>query len=148
MKNIKIDFATNTITVTKSFLEAAQTPYSEECITLHNLQTDFPNMRIVTRTTKCSHTDNPNKGLTYKYMRKFVSTMDKENISVFNDTIIYFEDKYESKSTVYKCVRNWFLENYPYHNELIVDNAPKRKPTVKSISGVEGVANGSSSDAA
>ena len=32
MKNIKIDFATNTITVTKGFLEAAQTPYSEECM--------------------------------------------------------------------------------------------------------------------
>lgn len=147
MKNIKIDFATNTITVTKGFLEAAQTPYSEECITLHNLQTDFPNMRIVTRTIHSRHTANQNKGLTYKYMRKFVYTMDKENMSVFNDTIIYFEDKYENKSTVYNCVRNWFLENYPYHNEMIVDNAPKRKSTLLSIDHIENAC-GSSPQAA
>lgn len=133
MKDIRIEFATNTIIVTKSYLEAAQIPYSEECNTLCSLQNDFPNMRIVTKKTKCKNTCNANKGLTYSYMRKFIKTMDEANLSVFNDTLMYFEDKYESNSKVYNCVRNWFLENYPYHEDIIVENAPKRKATIKAI---------------
>ena len=124
MRDIKIDYVANTITVTKVFLEAAATPYSEESITLYNLQHDFPNMRIVTRNLPRRKIENQYKGLTYKYMRRFISIMDENNLSTFNKIQLYYEGLCEDSTTVYCNVRDWFLKNYPLHKEMIVSKEP------------------------
>ncbi len=135
MRDIRYDFTTNTIIVAKAFLEAASIPDSEEYKQLQRIISQNPTACVVPRTIKHRKAENPTKGLTYKYMRKFIKTLDEANLSVFNETIMYYEDKYEDSATVYKHVRNWFLDNYPYHNEMIVDNAPQRKVNIKPITG-------------
>ena len=132
MRDIKIDYVTNTITVTKVFLEAASTPYSEESITLHSLQQDFPNMRIVTRNLPRRNISNQYKGLTYKYMRKFISIMDEKNLPVFNRIQLYYEGLYEDSATIYSNVRDWFLKNYPLHKEMIESKEPTRVSSTNS----------------
>ena len=137
MKNIKIDYIANTITVTKVFLDAAAIPYSEECIMLHSLKNDFPNMRIVTRNITHRKIENQYKGLTYKYMRKFISIMDEENLSTFNKVQLYYEGLYEDSATVYCNVREWFIKNYPYHREMIVTKEPEMITSAKDSSSLQ-----------
>ena len=132
MKNIAIDHVTRTITVTKRFLEAAAIPFSEECNMLNNLQKEFPQMRIVTRNLKPRKVSNKNKGLTYKYMRNFIDIMDKENLPEFVRVQVELEALYENAALVYKNMRDWFLEQYPYHEEMIVNHISS-KPVKNNI---------------
>ena len=124
--NYRIDYSANAIVVTKSFLEQAGIYGTEEYITLQCIREDFPKMKIVTRSVRTGSRKSETKGLTYKYMRKFISTMDSENLLTFEKVILYYENYEDDNAAVYHRVKEWFLENYPYHRDMIVDTAPKR----------------------
>lgn len=123
-KGIKIDHVNNTITLPKSFYEASLIYGSPEQSELAALKKEFPNMRIIVRTHRSSSYTSSNKGLTYEYMRKFIRHMDKKNIATFEETIAHFEDFGYPSGQVYQCVKDWFLEQYPRHNEMVVESAP------------------------
>lgn len=129
--NYKIDYTANAIVVTKAFLEEAECYGTEEYKILQSIRNDYPNMRVVTRSVRTGSRKSEIKGITYKYMRMFIATMDEENLVTFEKTILHFEKHIESKTKVFYAVREWFLENYPYHAEMIVDTAPKR--VLKSV---------------
>ena len=133
MRDIKIDYVSNTIIVTKVFLEAASTPYSEESITLQNLQREFPNMRIATRNLQRRNIENPYKGLTYKFMRNYIKAMDEPNLCKFQEAVMHFETFTDNKTLVYTQVRDWFLANYPDYKELVVSPAPKLNDNITSV---------------
>lgn len=126
MQNIKIDFLTNTIIVTKAFLEAASEVGSEEYTTLRLARIDNPNMRVATRSNGNVGRKSDSKGLTYTYMRKFIRTMDRSNIIVFEDLIAHYEEFGYSGGKLFQCVKVWFLKNYPHHRDMIADTAPKK----------------------
>ena len=66
MKNTyKIDFANNTLTMTKAFEAAANEYGSEEYKLLQQLRADFPGIQIIRKTRRPSKTARPNKNLTY-----------------------------------------------------------------------------------
>lgn len=125
MNGMKIDFVTNTVIITKAFREAANEYGSEEYIALTKLLQEHPSMKVVLRQSRTCHRANENKGLTYKYMRKFIAAMDEENLGNFEKTILHYEQYYEESATVYVMVKNWFLENYPNHRELIFAARPQ-----------------------
>lgn len=52
--------------------------------------------------------------------------MDSENLLTFEKVILYYENYEDDNAAVYHRVKEWFLENYPYHRDMIVDTAPKR----------------------
>ena len=124
--NYKIDYSANAIVATKTFLEEAEIFGTEEYKILQSIRNDYPNMRVVTRSVRTGSRKSTTKGLTYKYMRKFVSVMDSENLLTFEKVILHYEEHEEDNAAVYHRVKEWFLENYPYHKEMIVDTAPKR----------------------
>lgn len=127
MQGMKIDFITNTITITKAFREAANEYGTEEYIALHSVMSENPNMKVVAKSVRSSQKRrNENKGLTYKYMRKFISIMDSDNLLTFEKTIEHYEDFCSESAEVYQNVKDWFLENYPYHKDMVVDAAPQR----------------------
>ena len=126
MQGMKIDFITNSIIVTRSFIEAAADINSEEYTSLQLAKTDNPSMRVVLRSTRAGGHGSDYKGLTYKYMRKFISVMDSENLINFEKTILHYESYGYENATVYKYVRDWFLAYYPSHREMIAEAAPKR----------------------
>lgn len=131
MNGMKIDFVTKTITITKAFRDAANEYGSEEYIALSLVQQEHPNMQIVLRSVRKGNRANKNKGLTYRYMRKFIALMDSENIATFEKTILYYENLYVENSTVYQFVKEWFLDNYPDHDELVIKAAPKAVSNLK-----------------
>ena len=124
MNNIRVDFITNTIIVTRRFYEAATVYGTEEYVKLQNVKAANPDMTISIRTVNRSHKPNEGKGLTYRYMRQFISIMDEENLHTFEMVILHYERYYTNKSTVYQEVKKWFLQTYPYHREMIVSHAP------------------------
>ena len=137
MRAITIDFIANKIVVTKGFYENAKVPAIEENERLRVVLSDYPNMKISVRESSRKNTPNKFKGLTYRYMRKFISVMDNENLDVFERVILHFEGLYTENGEVYAAVRDWFLANYPDHKELIVAAVPTRKATLTSVPTVE-----------
>ena len=125
MNGMKVDFITKTITITKAFRDAAYEVDSEEYAALSSVQQAHPEMKIVLRSVRTGQRINENKGLTYRYMRKFISLMDPENLATFEQTILYYEGMYMENATVYLYVKDWFLETYPDHKQLIIKAAPK-----------------------
>ena len=127
MQGIKVDFITNTIIITKEFAALASDPTSEEYVTLNLLREENPKMKIATRSRKKSSKErNPNKGLTYKFMRRFISVMDEKNLSEFSRKQAYFESFDMEGAEVYQNVKGWFIKQYPNYKDMIVDNELKR----------------------
>ena len=71
-QNYKMDFTTNTLTITKDFEQKALNPNSDEYGILLRLKADFKNLRIVKKTAP-KRKKNHKAGLTYDKMVKFLS---------------------------------------------------------------------------
>ena len=129
--NIKFDFITNTIIVNKGFyLEACKLGTNE-----HNefvqLQKDYPNMRITVRSVRTGNRKSETKGLTYKYMRRFIAIMDSKNLPTFDKVQLHYEMYEEDSATVYYHVKEWFLRTYPHHKDMIVEAEPQAVVSTK-----------------
>lgn len=126
MANIKVDFVTNTIIITKGFYEESCNIASEEYTTLQLVKMDNPNMKVVVKSSRSGSRKCDYKGLTYEYMRKFIRTMDRDNMIVFEEVIDHYKEFGQTGGELYQNVKDWFLENYPRHKEMVVDTTPKK----------------------
>lgn len=122
MKDYKINFTANTITISKSFALAASDPTKPECETLSKLQAAYPSMRIVQRTHRSPSKANVNKGLTYDRMEGYI------NLHENADKLL---DKFEAVKAIaaeqrnpYKFIKDWFIKQFPDYGKLpkISDN--------------------------
>lgn len=129
--NVKFDFITNTITVNKGYYKEACKPGTEENIEFLQLQKDFPNMRIALRSVRTGSRKSDTKGLTYKYMRRFIAVMDSKNLSTFDKVLLHYEMYEEDNAAVYHHVKDWFLKTYPHHKDMIVEAEPQAVVTPK-----------------
>lgn len=123
---MKIDFVTNTIIITKAFSEAASILGTSEYSDLNKAKAENPQMKVVFRTAHTEGRKNESKGLTYKYMRKFITVMDSDNLINFENTIQHYESYGYESGAVYQHAKEWFLDNYPNHKEMVSDAAPNR----------------------
>ena len=114
--NYKIDFTTMTLTMSKAFAEAAYNPTSAEYKTLKRLQKDFPNLTIAQRTHRSPKTANPNKGLTYEKMERYIKVYDNaaELLSVFEKVKAIAA----TQKNGYAIVKNWFFEQFPAYDKM------------------------------
>lgn len=124
--NIKVDFISNTILVTKAFYELACNIGTPENAQLSEVAATYPKMKIVTRTTSQKRRKpSETKGLTYKYMRAFIMALDKDNLIAFEEVKEYYENLEKSSTVVYRKVAEWFLSTYPDHKDMVVEAEPK-----------------------
>lgn len=131
MQGIKVDFITNRIIITKEFAELASDPMTEEYVTLNLVRAENPTMKIATRTRKkASRERNENKGLTYKFMRRYISVMDKDNLEEFSNQQSYYESFYLDNATVYIKVKEWFVEKYPDYQRILTASSKEKKIAV------------------
>ena len=126
MRNIKVDFVTNTIVITKGFYEESLDITSEEYTTLQLVKMENPNMKVVVKSARSGNRKCDYKGLTYEYMRKFIRIMDRENMIVFEEVIDHYKKFGHTSGEAYQSVKDWFLENYPKHREMVVNATPKK----------------------
>lgn len=122
MKEYKINFTANTITISKSFAEAASDPSKPEFETLSKLQAAYPGMRIVHKTHRSPSKANANKGLTYERMEGYINL--HENAA---ELIVKFEAVKEiaaKQKNPYLFTKGWFMQQFPDYGKLpnISDN--------------------------
>jgi len=119
-KSYKFDPISNTLTLTKAFVEKTSDTSSSEYKLLKKLQRDFPNLTVNHRTHRTptkyrsSNTGkitkrNKNKGITYERMEKFISTLiNKDELMKQYEFI-----KVVAKNP-YSAAAAWFEEQFPY----------------------------------
>lgn len=133
MRDYTVDFATKRIICTKGFYEAACNPETEEHEEMLRIMERYPAMQIIPRATMRKSKPNAYKGLTYRYMRKFISVMDKENLTTFEEVVLIYEGLFADNAAVFAAVRKWFLEAYPDHEEMIVAAVSMPKTAFSSV---------------
>jgi hypothetical protein len=60
-------------------------------------------------------------------MRAFIRNLDPENLLTFEDTIKYYKDITGNDNSAYAKVADWFVANYPEHEDMVVGGAPQMK---------------------
>ena len=114
MKNLqyKIDFLTNTITITKKFAEAASQMGNDEFTIMLELRK--MGMRIQTKTVErskgqCSH-------LTYIKMQNYIACVANSDCYLADFETIRKASM--GQSNPYQYVRSWFEQTFPNHAAL------------------------------
>lgn len=113
---INVDFLNNRIVMTRTFAKLASDVRSAEYEMLQKARHDYPTFSVEVRTIK----RNPNKetyaGLTYKYMRDYISTHEtgetrKLVLAEFDE--MHLISQCHSKPFRYPVIKKWFLKKYP-----------------------------------
>ena len=114
MKNYKMDFTTNTLTITKDFEKKAMNVNSVEYQTLKQLKADFPSLRIVRKASpkRKSSLVRP----TYDKMVKFLSC--QANSAILLKEFAEVREYSKAQENPYQFVREWFFANFPNYQSL------------------------------
>ena len=116
---------TRTIVITKAFEKAASVFGSDEYKVLQAAKNDNPGYRVITKCKKASDKKSDhNKGLSYKYMEKYILTHDDESKSVMKEYMSLRSLTPEAQergldSADYSDIKNWFLDKFPEISEFI-----------------------------
>ena len=136
-KELTINFSAKSIELAESFEKKASIYGSTEYIMLQNARKDFPTYRIeVIKKTKKAK--DCHKGLTAKFMYKYIEKHDNENHDVMNLFKKYFEtfDEEKEKFVFYHDVdffkvQKWFLSQYTEIDEAIKTRKNNLNKTIK-----------------
>lgn len=114
MKNYKMDFTTNTLTITKDFERKAMNVNSVEYQTLKQLKADFPSLRIVRKASpkRKSSLARP----TYDKMVKFLSC--QANSAILLKEFAEVREYSKAQENPYQFVREWFFANFPNYQSI------------------------------
>ncbi|MBQ3372375.1 MAG: hypothetical protein IJG40_04475 [Oscillospiraceae bacterium] len=137
-KDYKLDFATQTLTITAAFAEAADEIGSEEYNLVMKIKADFPNISVVHRThaTPKKYRNkfgvitehNQYKNLTYDRMERFMCAL--PNSTEYLEMYYTLREKADEMclAAPYAAVRAWFEKQFPKYREnplFYVDNEPE-----------------------
>ncbi len=104
MSNITINYKKNTIEITKSFEKKASVYGSEAYRELKEARNEFPNYRLVVKTTK---SNNSFKGMDYDFMLDYIAK--HENAEQRKAEF----EKLRACDLSYGEIKQWFTETYP-----------------------------------
>ena len=119
MKPIVVDYRNRTISLSSAFEKKAFTPGTAEYAQLQSVRVDFPDFRLSTREFKTNTKQDRHKGLTYKFMREYITAHENAPspvLEVLEDMIGTF--KGHSLCKRYPTIKAWFLNRYPAYAEF------------------------------
>lgn len=113
---LKVDHENGRIVMNRTFANLAANVFSEEYKILQGARQDYPTYVVVRRTIK----KNPNRecyrGLTYDYMRDYISRYEpeesRESVRAELEDMIQIS-RCHSRCKRYPVIKQWFLEKYP-----------------------------------
>lgn len=102
---MKINFAAETIEVTKTFARKASNYGTQEYKQLSNVMTELYNFQIVVKAASITRRTYT-KGLTYEYMAHCISECDEDGSLM---------EKFQELRMVcgYSVVKKWFMNTFP-----------------------------------
>ncbi len=126
-----INFAENTITLTKAFAQRAKNPSTNEFRELAKLHKNFPELTITMRTAVITADKDTHGGLTITRMEFLIKNYLGDEIALAE-----FEEAqkfYKGTSGYYGKVKAWFLNKYPNYQDVdFADIATSQKPEEKA----------------
>ena len=119
MKNTReyaINFATETITITKRFGKAASDFNTTEHRTMMLLRKEYPTFKFDYKAIKKKETKHSYKGLNVEEMRRFMKTRTEKEQDTFEKVVILAD----TKQSKYAVIKKWFLNHYKdaYNEEM------------------------------
>ena len=115
-RNYRVDFSTMTLTMTAEFAERAYNPDTDEYKILSRLQQDFPKLRVRRKTHRSPRTSNPNKGLTYERMERYIRL--HENGDELMEQFEKAKAIAATQKNAYLYTHKWFQRQFPNFAEL------------------------------
>ena len=109
-RNCKVDFATNTIMISKRFRELASQKDTHEYKLMKELKVDFPSMSVQTRPSK--RKGNATAKITYRKMMSYFECLPE------SESIIKQFEIVRKASPNYQKVLNWFNESFPEYGQI------------------------------
>jgi len=115
MTNITINTKNATIELTKVFAKNASRFGSEEYKQLQMARADYPNYRVITKST--SKGSDHFKGLTYAYMEKYMNENKEDALLKEYYTLCGKDENGKdvefAATATYGQVKEWFIVNHP-----------------------------------
>ena len=114
MTAIKVNYAERKIVLSSAFAKKCFIPGSVEYAQLQAVRADYPDFALVTRKFKTNTAQEHYRGLTYDFMRDYISTHEadaKVVLAELNEMIGI--SKAHSLHKRYPTIKAWFLERYP-----------------------------------
>lgn len=129
MTTITINTQKRTIEMNKTFATAASKFGTDEYAQLQEARRDYPTFKVVTVTRKAAK--SAFKGLTFKYMEKYIAAHDNEDKSIMAEYKMLraeFDEEDENvkmlaDSASYKEIKDWFLKKFPEIKKFHEDRA-------------------------
>ncbi len=125
----KLDFASNTLTLTFKFHHALSDYGSPEYNRYQAIMADFPNLKVSVKAGRDIKTTRKTKRLTYKNMETYMKCFDnsKELLARFD----LVKQQSAPLASPYKYVRDWFELQFPNYKDAPVfqedDNGKDKK---------------------
>ena len=114
MKAIIVDYTTSTISLSSAFAKKAFTPGSAEYLQLTGVRRDYPDFRLVMRQFKTNTKQEHYRGLTYGYMRDYITSHDQNAETALDElNELIGISKCHSLGKRYPTIKAWFLDRYP-----------------------------------
>ena len=113
---IRYDFLTNTLYVTKSYLDKASIFGSPEYKEIKKYRDDNPNMKIEVVKRAAAKSDNRPVTAKYADMEHFISQFPKEQRESLMERYNKVKALSKTHRSPYKFVLDWFLDYFPLYN--------------------------------
>ncbi len=131
MKNtVRLDHESRQIVMDRTFAKLSANIRNTEYQMLQDVRRDYPDYQVVTRRIKKNHAKECYKGLTYAYMRDYITrhsgTRSKE-YQTFSEMIDI--SKCHSDAFRYPVIKKWFLDTYEEIKTygIVVDEIPEER---------------------
>ncbi len=134
-QNIKVNRKMRTLEISKTFEKAASRYGSDEYIALMHAQMENPGYSVKVVTRK-GGSKQPYAGLTFEYMKKYISMHDTEDGAIMKIFVEMRAKDEESellgmKSESYQDILAWFLDTFPaikaHHDKREAEMAARRQ---------------------
>lgn len=113
---LMVKYADGVIEMNTTFAKEMRNPLSDEYALLQKVKMENPGFRVQTRKINTNPKKDTYKGLTYKYMKKYIKLHETKEEA--EKVIAYLEDqilisKCHGQRLRYPTIKKWFLAKYP-----------------------------------
>ena len=133
MTNITVNRKMRTLEITKSFNRLASRYGTDEYNLLQKAKADNPGFKVVVKSSSSKKRESY-KGLTFKYMEKYIEDHDNEEKTIMAEFKTMRAETDEAReafaeSMSYKEIKDWFFLTYP----VIAEFHKKREKLMEDI---------------
>ena len=144
---VKVKYAEGVIEYNTTFARMMENPLSDEYALLQKLKMENPTFLVRHRRIKTNPKKDTYKGLTYSYMRSYISTHEpketlEEVLREFDEMILI--SQCHGRQLRYPTIKKWFLAKYPevaqfgVESEAVADDTETQEQKVIPYNAEEG----------